>query len=169
MASWLQWIGQRQQQDETGSIYVLGFGSTYIRGLTVQFMCNMPGASAFTNSLKRVLMMPTLSSLVETGLSLRQPPLSRQQNWRKENFRFFSSCSRIVPLNQLISCYQSWEATLCYTKQICYFFLSFSYTAFWRRFVIFCFVCTPSRCATRQLKFNQSNHRSRRMRRQTGW
>ena len=31
----LQWIGQKQLQDETRNIYVLGFGAAYIRGLTV--------------------------------------------------------------------------------------------------------------------------------------
>ena len=33
--TWLQWIGKRQLQDETRNIKVLGFGVTYIRGLTV--------------------------------------------------------------------------------------------------------------------------------------
>ena len=32
---WLQWIGLRQEQDETRIIYVLGFGASYIRGFTV--------------------------------------------------------------------------------------------------------------------------------------
>ena len=32
---WLQWIGQRQLQDETRNIYVLGLGASYIRELTV--------------------------------------------------------------------------------------------------------------------------------------
>ena len=33
--TWLQWIEQRQLQGETRNIYVLGFGISYIRGLTV--------------------------------------------------------------------------------------------------------------------------------------
>ena len=33
--TWLQWIGQRQLQDETRNIYVLGLGASYIRELTV--------------------------------------------------------------------------------------------------------------------------------------
>ena len=33
--TWLEWIGQRQLQDETRNIYVLGFGAFYIKGLTV--------------------------------------------------------------------------------------------------------------------------------------
>ena len=33
--TWLQWIGQRQLQDETRKIEVLESGVTYIRGLTV--------------------------------------------------------------------------------------------------------------------------------------
>ena len=32
---WLQWIGQRQLKDKTINICVLGFGASYIRGLTV--------------------------------------------------------------------------------------------------------------------------------------
>ena len=32
---WLQWIVQRQLQNETGNIHVLRFGVTYIRDLTV--------------------------------------------------------------------------------------------------------------------------------------
>ena len=32
--TWLQWIGQRQLQDETGNILVLVFNSTYIRDST---------------------------------------------------------------------------------------------------------------------------------------
>ena len=32
---WLQWMGQRQLQDETRNISVLGFDATYSRGLTV--------------------------------------------------------------------------------------------------------------------------------------
>ena len=31
----LQWIGQRQLQDETRNIKVWGFGATYIRGLMI--------------------------------------------------------------------------------------------------------------------------------------
>ena len=31
--TWLQWIGQRQLQDEMGNIQVLVFGVPYIRGL----------------------------------------------------------------------------------------------------------------------------------------
>ena len=31
----LQWIGQRQLQDETRKIEVFGFGAAYVRGLTV--------------------------------------------------------------------------------------------------------------------------------------
>ena len=41
--TWLQWIGQRQLQDETRSIYVLGLGASYIRELTViaeNYRCN---------------------------------------------------------------------------------------------------------------------------------
>ena len=34
LKTWLQWIGQRQLQDETRNILVLGFGVTYIRGMT---------------------------------------------------------------------------------------------------------------------------------------
>ena len=33
--TWLQWLGQRQLQDEARNISVLGFGATYIRDLTV--------------------------------------------------------------------------------------------------------------------------------------
>ena len=33
--TWLQWIGQRQLQDETRNIEVLGFGAPYIRGFVV--------------------------------------------------------------------------------------------------------------------------------------
>ena len=33
--TWLQWIVQRQLQDETKNIYVSGLGATYIRELTV--------------------------------------------------------------------------------------------------------------------------------------
>ena len=33
--TWFQWIGQRQLQDGTRNIYVLGFGVTYIRCLIV--------------------------------------------------------------------------------------------------------------------------------------
>ena len=34
LKTWLQWIGQRQLEHETRNIKVLGFGETYIRGLT---------------------------------------------------------------------------------------------------------------------------------------
>ena len=38
--TWLQWIGQRQLQDETRSIYVWGLGASYIiRDLTVLWIC----------------------------------------------------------------------------------------------------------------------------------
>ena len=37
--AWLQWIGQRQLQDETRNIYVLWFGVPYISGLTVYIGC----------------------------------------------------------------------------------------------------------------------------------
>ena len=33
--TWFQWIGQRQLQDETRDVYVLGFGVTYIRCLNI--------------------------------------------------------------------------------------------------------------------------------------
>ena len=33
--TWLQWIGQKQLQDQTRNIYCLGLGATFIRGLTV--------------------------------------------------------------------------------------------------------------------------------------
>ena len=33
--TWLQWIGQRQLQDQTRNIEVLEFGATYIKGLTM--------------------------------------------------------------------------------------------------------------------------------------
>ena len=33
--TWLHWIGQRQLQDQTRNIKILGFGAFYIRGLTV--------------------------------------------------------------------------------------------------------------------------------------
>ena len=33
--TWLQWIGQKQLQDKTRNIYVLGLGASYIRELTV--------------------------------------------------------------------------------------------------------------------------------------
>ena len=54
--TWLRWISwQRQLQDETGHIYVLGFGETYIRCLTVYLtssVCNhrylFPFVAAFT-------------------------------------------------------------------------------------------------------------------------
>ena len=39
--TWLQWIGQRQQHDETRNIYVLGLGAFYIRELTVYYINNM--------------------------------------------------------------------------------------------------------------------------------
>ena len=32
--TWFQWIGQRQLQDETRNISVLGFGVAYTRGWT---------------------------------------------------------------------------------------------------------------------------------------
>ena len=35
--TWLQWTGQRQLQDETRNIYVLGFVAAYIRELTAIF------------------------------------------------------------------------------------------------------------------------------------
>ena len=35
---WLQWIGQRQLQDETRNICVLGLGASYIRELTVYIL-----------------------------------------------------------------------------------------------------------------------------------
>ena len=42
----LQWVGQRQLQDETRKIQVLGFGATYIRGLTPLrlkfYLCEFP-------------------------------------------------------------------------------------------------------------------------------
>ena len=34
--AWFQWIGQRQLQDETRIVYVLGFGASYIRDFTVR-------------------------------------------------------------------------------------------------------------------------------------
>ena len=37
--TWLQWIGQRQLQDETRNIHVLGLGASYIRELTVLHGC----------------------------------------------------------------------------------------------------------------------------------
>ena len=37
--TWLQWIKQRQLQDETRNIYVWGLGASYIRELTVVFFC----------------------------------------------------------------------------------------------------------------------------------
>ena len=39
--TWLQWVGQRQQQDETRNICVLGLGVTYIRELTVRLFCKL--------------------------------------------------------------------------------------------------------------------------------
>ena len=33
--TWLQWIGQRERQDETRNIYILWFAEAYICGLTV--------------------------------------------------------------------------------------------------------------------------------------
>ena len=33
--TWLQWIGQRQLQDQARDIYILWFGVSYITGLTV--------------------------------------------------------------------------------------------------------------------------------------
>ena len=33
--TWLEWIGQRQLQDETRNIYGFGLGASYIRELTV--------------------------------------------------------------------------------------------------------------------------------------
>ena len=36
--TWLQWIGQRELQDETRTIYVLGLGASYIRELTVCYI-----------------------------------------------------------------------------------------------------------------------------------
>ena len=38
--TWLQWIGQKQLQDETGNVYVLGLGAAYIRELTVMTLGN---------------------------------------------------------------------------------------------------------------------------------
>ena len=35
--SWLQYIAQRQLQDETRNVYILQIGATYIRDLTVPF------------------------------------------------------------------------------------------------------------------------------------
>ena len=41
--TWLQWIGQRQQQDETRNIDVLGLGAPYIKELTLHnASCNPP-------------------------------------------------------------------------------------------------------------------------------
>ena len=37
----LQWIGQRQLQDETRNIQVLGLGAAYIRGLTMDLHCEL--------------------------------------------------------------------------------------------------------------------------------
>ena len=37
--TWLQWIGQRQLEDEMRNIEVLEVGVTYIRGLTVYAIC----------------------------------------------------------------------------------------------------------------------------------
>ena len=41
--TWLQWIGQRQLQDETRDIYVLWLGAPYIRDLTVCVASWQPG------------------------------------------------------------------------------------------------------------------------------
>ena len=38
--TWIEWIGQRQLQDEISNIYVLEFGAIYIRGLMV-FICQI--------------------------------------------------------------------------------------------------------------------------------
>ena len=37
--TWLQWIGQRQQQDDARNVYVWGLGAPYIRELTVSQDC----------------------------------------------------------------------------------------------------------------------------------
>ena len=36
---WLQWLRQRQLQDETRNIQLFGFGATYIRGMMVICFC----------------------------------------------------------------------------------------------------------------------------------
>ena len=46
--TWLQWIKQRQLQDETRNINVLGLGAPYIRGLTVGKMLK-----SFSKSVQR--------------------------------------------------------------------------------------------------------------------
>ena len=42
--TWLQWIRQKQPQDEMRVISVLGFGATYIRDFTVGRYCNLYNA-----------------------------------------------------------------------------------------------------------------------------
>ena len=41
--TWLQWIGQRQLQDETRNIHVLGLGAAYIRELKVHSLARPSG------------------------------------------------------------------------------------------------------------------------------
>ena len=38
LSTWLQWVGQRQLQDETRSIWIWGFGVPYIRYLIIGFI-----------------------------------------------------------------------------------------------------------------------------------
>ena len=45
--TWLQWIGQRQLQDDTRNIAVLEFGAAYIRGLTVFIIYSCYSATLF--------------------------------------------------------------------------------------------------------------------------
>ena len=48
--SWLQWIGQRQLQDETRNISVLGFGTLYIIGLQYVTLVSITGITTLLPS-----------------------------------------------------------------------------------------------------------------------
>ena len=43
----LQWIGQRQLEDETRNIKISGFGATYIRDFTVLLMIQYMGCNIY--------------------------------------------------------------------------------------------------------------------------
>ena len=61
---WLQWIRQKQLQEETEYFYVLGFSATYIRGLTVTY--------SHTAIILSLLQQPYSSYLRVNYVSLKQ-------------------------------------------------------------------------------------------------
>ena len=52
---WLRWIGQRQLQDETGNIWVWGFGASYIIDFTV-FGYGIPWIAGRSAAIYQLLM-----------------------------------------------------------------------------------------------------------------